>query len=255
MNILRTDNLDVTLGGRKLISGLNWQVGRGELWCVLGQNGVGKSSLLYTLAGILKPSAGTISIENNPLDTLNVQTLATKRGLMPQQQIDAFSHSVLDTVLIGRTPFRIGRSWDSEADKTAAIAALAVVGMQGKIASEVMTLSGGERQRVALATLLAQEPELMLLDEPTAHQDVAHQLLMMGLIRDLSQSHAVVVTCHDINLAARFATHVLILAQDRHWIGRVNDVLDAGVLQQAFGCRFETLVANGANNFIAYPEP
>lgn len=252
LHVLSTEKLDVSLGGRRLIADLNWQVACGELWCVLGQNGVGKSSLLYVLAGLLKPTNGKVLIDSANIETLSAHALATKRGLMPQQQIDAFSHSVLDTVLIGRTPFRVGRSWDSAEDKAAAIAALTAVGLADKIGSEVLTLSGGERQRVALATLLAQEPELMLLDEPTAHQDVAQQLLMMRLVRDLSNDHAVVVTCHDINLVARFATHVLVLAQDRHWLGRVDDVLTADVLQQAFACRFEVGSLDGVRSFIAY---
>jgi iron complex transport system ATP-binding protein len=252
VNLLRTESLSVALGGKQLVTDLNWKVGRGEVWCVLGQNGVGKSSLLYTLAGLLKPTHGKILIDEADIGALSAHTLATKRGLMPQQQIDAFSHSALDTVLIGRTPFRVGRSWDSEEDKTAAIAALAVVGLQDKIESEVLTLSGGERQRVALATLLAQEPELMLLDEPTAHQDVAQQLLMMRLIRELADNHAVVVTCHDINLAARFASHVLVLAPGRHWQGKVDDVLTCEVLQQAFDCRFVQTIVDGNRVFSAY---
>lgn len=252
MNMLRTVNLGVSLGGRQLITNLNWQVARGEVWCVLGRNGVGKSSLLYTLSGLLKPTHGGIFMDDVDIGSMSAHALALKRGLMPQQQIDAFSHSVLDTVLIGRTPFRVGRSWDSEEDRAAALAALVVVGLHDKAASEVLTLSGGERQRVALATLLAQEPDLMLLDEPTAHQDVAQQLLMMQLIRDLAGKHAVIVTCHDINLAARFATHVLVLAPDRHWMGRVDEVLTANVLQQAFGCRFEQVALEDKHGFIAY---
>lgn len=252
MSILHAEKLNVSLGGRRLITDLNWQVARGELWCVLGQNGVGKTSLLYTLAGLLKPSSGQLSIDAMPIDALSVQTLARKRGLMPQQQMDAFSHTVLDTVLIGRTPYRVGRSWDSEEDRVAAGAALALVGLAEKSDADVLHLSGGERQRVALATLLAQAPDLLLLDEPTAHQDVAQQLAMMRLIRDLAQNHAVVVSCHDINLAARFATHALVLAPGRQWIGRAEHVLTAEVLQQAFGCRFDVIQSNGARSFIAY---
>jgi iron complex transport system ATP-binding protein len=147
---------------------------------------------------------------------------------------------------------RVGRSWDSEEDKAAALAALVVVGLHDKAASEVLTLSGGERQRVALATLLAQEPDLMLLDEPTAHQDVAQQLLMMQLIRDLAGKHAVIVTCHDINLAARFATHVLVLAPGRYWLGPADEILTADVLRQAFDCHFEEVAMESKRGFIAY---
>lgn len=251
MRLLRTERLHVSLGGRCLISDLNWQVAHGEFWCVLGQNGVGKTSLLYALAGLLKPASGRILIDGTGIDAMSAQDLATKRGLLPQQHIDAFSHTVLDTVLIGRTPYRIGRSWDTKEDRAAAFAALGLVGLADKAGLDVLHLSGGERQRVGLATLLAQAPDLMLLDEPTSHQDVAHQLAMMRLIRDLSQTHAVAVTCHDINLAARFATHALVLAPDRHWIGPAGDVLTTDVLRQAFGCRFELVQSDGMRSFVA----
>lgn len=251
MSLLRTDHVHVSVGGHRLISDLGWQVSRGEFWCVLGQNGVGKTSLLYTLAGLLKPESGRISIDGVGIDALYSYDLARKRGLMPQQHIDAFSHTVLDTVLIGRTPYRVGRSWDTDEDKASAIGALELVGLSDKAKLDVLHLSGGERQRVGLATLLTQAPDLLLLDEPTSHQDVAHQLAMMRLIRDLSQSHAVVASCHDINLAARFATHVLVLARDRYWIGSASEVLTTDVLQQAFGCRFDLIQSGDTRSFVA----
>lgn len=251
MSLMRTEHLHVSLGGRRLIADLSWQVSHGEFWCVLGQNGVGKTSLLYALAGLLRPTSGRISIDGAAIGSMPAPDLARKRGLLPQQHLDAFSHTVLDTVLIGRTPYRVGRSWDTKEDRATAFAALALVGLADKAELDVLHLSGGERQRVGLATLLTQAPDLMLLDEPTSHQDVAHQLAMMRLIRDLSQAHAVVVTCHDINLAARFATHVLILGRDRHWIGTAGDVLTTDVLQQAFGCRFDLVQANDMRSFVA----
>jgi iron complex transport system ATP-binding protein len=252
MTFLLTENLSVAVGERTLIHNLDWQVARGEMWCVLGQNGVGKSSLLYVLAGLLEPSAGRIVLDGANLHALPAGAMAKKRGLMPQQQLDAFSHTVLDTVLIGRTPYRVGRSWDSDEDRAAAEAALAAVGMADKQERDVLYLSGGERQRVALAALLAQAPELMLLDEPTAHQDVAQQLAIMRLARGLSRERALIASCHDINLAVRFATHVLVLAEGRHWIGRADQVLTTEVLQQAFDCRFEEVQSDDGRSFIAH---
>lgn len=252
MSALDTEMLDISIGKRRLITDLNWHVRGGECWFVLGKNGVGKSSLLHALAGLLRPAAGKIAIDGVDIDTIPASALARKRGLMPQQQIDAFSHTVLDTVLIGRTPYRLGHGWDSEQDRVFASSALESVGLADRAQADVLQLSGGERQRVALATLLAQAPELLLLDEPTAHQDAAQQLAMMALIKKLTQDHAVVVNCHDINLATRFASHVLILTPEGHWLGPVKDVLNVGVLQKAFGCNFEASQAKTGVNYFAY---
>ncbi|NDP60349.1 MAG: ABC transporter ATP-binding protein, partial [Oxalobacteraceae bacterium] len=199
----------------------------------------------------LRPSAGRVLIDDVALPAIPALALARLRGLMPQQHVDAFSMSVLETVLIGRTPYRIGRGWDTEADIAAARAALDSVDLGGRAGSDVLQLSGGERQRVALATLLVQAPAIMLLDEPTAHQDVAHQLAMLALVRQLSERHAVVMNCHDINLAARFATHVLVLGADRSWSGPVDAVLVPAVLESAFGCAFRVLEGEGMRSFVA----
>ena len=240
--LVQTKNLSVKMGQRTLVSGLDWQVQSGEFWCVLGKNGVGKSSLLSVLAGLLPRSGGALQFTAQSIaqsiDQLDDLQLARLRGLMMQHQSDAFSHSVADTVLIGRTPYRVGRSWDAEQDIKIAHQALARVGLLDKLHADITQLSGGERQRVALAGLLAQDPGLMLLDEPTAHQDVAQQLAIMRLACELAQTHALIASCHDINLAMRFATHVLVLGEDQHWQGRVAEVMTVQILAQAFGCSF-----------------
>ncbi len=238
MRFLQTEQLQIALGGRTLLDCLDWTVRRGEFWCVLGKNGVGKSSLLYALSGLLPHAAGRLLLAGEPIASLTAATLAKRRGLMLQHQADAFSHSVLDTVLIGRAPYRISRAWDDTADLDAAHAALARVGLGEKAGADITRLSGGERQRVALASLLAQDPDLMLMDEPTAHQDVAQQLSVMRLARDLATSHAIVASCHDVNLAARFATHALVLGEGQHWMGPVDEVMTADILAQAFSCQF-----------------
>ena len=251
MTVLQTERLGIQLGQRVLLRGLDWQVSSGELWCVLGRNGVGKTSLLQTLAGLLPPSAGRVLIDQVDLARIAVQPLARLRGLMPQQQLDAFSNTLVDTVLIGRTPYRIGRGWDSSADVTAAHDALARVDLADRADSDVLQLSGGERQRLALATLLLQAPAIMLLDEPTAHQDVAHQLQMLRLIQSVSRQHAVVMNCHDISLAVRFATHVLVLGDGFAQAGEVASTLDSSLLAAAFGCRFTFTGVGRERVFVA----
>ncbi len=245
--LLDVAGVSLHAGPRRLVDGLDWQVSRGEFWCVLGRNGAGKSTLLQVLCGLRRPDAGKIAIAGQPLVEVPPMALAQLRGLMPQQYVDSFSCSVREAVAIGRTPWRLGSAWDSRQDESHVRAALTQVGMLGRIDDDLLSLSGGERQRVAFAALLAQAPALMLFDEPTAHQDVAQQLLLMRLMRELSEQHALIASCHDINLAARFATHVLLLGPGFHSAGAVADVLNPGTLQRAYGCEFE----QAGESFIA----
>jgi iron complex transport system ATP-binding protein len=236
--MLTTQQLCISAGQRSLVTGLNWQVKRGEFWCVLGKNGAGKTSLLHTLAGATSPAQGSVLFSEKNIVELDALTLSRLRGLMLQSYSDVFHESVFNVVAIARTPHRSGAQWDTAADTAAVRQALQCVNLEEKINSDVTQLSGGERQRVALAALIVQSPDLMLLDEPTAHQDVAYQLKTMRLLRDLSHQHAVIASCHDINQATRFATHVLLLGDQQHWLGPVEEVLEAERLSQVFGCSF-----------------
>ncbi len=236
--MLSTHHLSVAAGRRVMLGPLDWQARPGELWCVLGRNGSGKTTLLHTLAGVLDPSAGEVRLNDAALAEINPLALARLRGLMPQVQIDALHNSVFNAVAIARAPYRAGAGWDAPEDVEAVREALQRVGLQDRMDDDVTRLSGGERQRVALAALIVQSPHVMLLDEPVAHQDVGHQLEVMRLLRVLSDTHVVVASCHDINLARRFATHVLLLGERGHWQGSVEQVLQEDSLSLAFGCKF-----------------
>lgn len=230
--------LEITAGHRALVSKLDFQINRGEFWCVLGKNGSGKTTLLQALAGLRRPAQGQIRLCGHFLQRTPSDVLARRRGLLPQQIIDVFAHTVFEAVVIGRLSARTGNSASLCSDDEAVGTALARVGLPGTQSRNVLTLSGGERQRVALAALLVQSPELMLLDEPVSHQDISQQLQVMRLLRELSVQHAVVASCHDVNLAKRFATHALVLGEAHHWIGKVEDILTPELLSAAFGCQF-----------------
>ncbi|HTN66483.1 MAG TPA: ABC transporter ATP-binding protein [Burkholderiaceae bacterium] len=255
--LLTVAGLRIEAGGRVLCSDLDWQPARGEFWCVLGRNGAGKSTLLHTLAGLLRPAAGRILLHGESIERASPQLLARRRGLLAQQQFDAFSSSVLETVIAGRYPYQSGSGWESGEDRRLALRSLAAVGLEQYGAKDVRTLSGGERQRVALATLLAQDPDVLLLDEPTAQQDAAAQIAVMQLLRDLAlqpgAGKAVIAACHDLNLTARFTTHALILGAGRHWLGTVAEVLTAPILQQAFGCGFRVIDSQHGRLFVPVP--
>ena len=238
MNLLETQELTIRAGDRALMTGLNWNVNPGEFWCVLGRNGAGKSMLLHTLSGLRAADEGMVRLNGRGISQIPAIEQARLRGLMPQHIIDSFSCAVGEAVAIALTPWRLGRSWDDQRDSETIRNALTRVGMSQRISDDITRLSGGERQRVEFAVMLVQNPAVMLFDEPTSHQDVAQQLLLMRLMRQLSEEHAVVASCHDINLAARFATHVLLLGEDFNLAGLTSEMLTPDSLKSIFGCAF-----------------
>ncbi len=249
--VLQARQLELRAGRRVLLAGLDWQVRAGEFWCVLGRNGIGKSTLLHAAAGLQRPYAGELLLQGQSLTDMPVPTMALHRGLLLQQQHDAFSLPVLEAVQAGR--FAHGGGWGQPAeDGELARAALEQVGLASLAGHDLLQLSGGERQRVALATLLVQDPALYLLDEPTSHQDIAAQLQIMQLLRGLAgQGKAVVASCHDINLARRFATHVLLLGAGGSHAGSVSQVMVPSLLEATFGCRFTQHGQDGCSVFLS----
>ena len=250
---LQTQSLTVQVPGdaggaaRTLVRGLDLQIEAGQFWCLLGPNGVGKTQLLHTLAGARPPASGRLTVADRPLADWPLQELACLRGYLPQQVHDAFGAPVLDVVLQGRHPHLSRWHWEGEGDHAMARASLARVGLAGLEARDVRSLSGGERQRVALACLLTQDPPLALLDEPLAHLDLAQQLRMIELLRDevRQRQRAVLMSVHDLSLAQRAATHVLLLGgpDGQAWAGPVDDVLQPDRLSAVFGHPLQRITA------------
>ncbi len=234
--LLLADNLSLRVGSRVLIERLSIAVAVGELWCVLGPNGSGKTTLLHTLAGLRSPDAGVVQLAGRPLAEWDTAAAARLRGLLPQTLHDAFSANALEIVLMGRHPYLSRWGWEGEVDRDLARAALAAVELESLAERDVVTLSGGERQRVGIAALLAQDPPLLLLDEPVAHLDMRHQVVVLRLLRELAvgSNKAIVLSIHDLNLARRFATHALVLGGTPAQ-GRVDEAMTEATLAAAFG--------------------
>jgi len=233
--LIDASNLTLRAGTRELARNLSLTVNAGELWCVLGPNGSGKTTLLHTLAGVRAPAAGQVRLMGSDLAHAPAEQLARWRGLLPQTVHDSFSATALDVVLLGRHPHHDRWSLDDADDRRIAHDALAVVDAAALSARDVTSLSGGERQRVAIAALLAQQVPLMLLDEPTAHLDLKHQIGVLHHLRSLVHAGAAaVIAMHDLNLAARFASHALVLGGTLPVIGTIDEVMTEDVLSAAF---------------------
>jgi iron complex transport system ATP-binding protein len=249
--LLRTQGLRLCAGARVLLDELQLRVDPGQIWAVLGPNGSGKTTLLHTLAGLLPPADGEVWLGERRLADWSPGDAACLRGLLPQVLADAFSAPALDLVLLGRHP-HLGRwAWESAEDLALARAALAAVDLAGFEARDVLTLSGGERQRVGLAALLAQDPLLLLLDEPLAHLDLHHQVAVLQHLQALAAGgKAVLLALHDLNLAHRFATHALVLAPDGHHAGPVGRVMTESALAAAYGHALQRVQAAGHTLFV-----
>lgn len=234
--LLALHGVTLRAGAKRLFEGLTLQVRPGELWCVLGPNGSGKTSLLHAAAGLLLPDVGRIELRGHPVDAWPPGPAALQRGLLPQALHDAFAARVIDVVLTGRHPHLQGRAWEGEADVAIALDALRCVDLDGFAARDVLTLSGGERARVGIAALLAQDPALLLLDEALAHLDLKHQLGVLHHLQVLARERgkAVVLSTHDLNLAHRFASHVVLLGAAPQ-IGAADAVMTEAGLGEAFG--------------------
>jgi iron complex transport system ATP-binding protein len=236
--VLRVEALPLVAGAKVLVARLGFEVQAGEIWALVGPNGVGKSTLLAALAGLAPSPPGAISMGGRALASWSLSERARYRAYLPQVTVDAFGATVLDAVLVGRHPHQSRWHWENDGDRARARGALAAMDLAGMEDRDVLSLSGGERRRVALAACLAQDPQLLLLDEPLAHLDVRHAHAAMAQLGALARSRGcgVVFSVHDLNLAMRYATHaVLFTGAAQAAVGPVSRVLGAEVLSVAFG--------------------
>lgn len=239
MSALQCVGLAFGYAGHRLCEDLTLKLAAGQCWAVLGNNGCGKSTLLRTLAGLLPPLAGEIRIDGAALAQLPDRARARQIGLLLQEEHGAFWGSVLDYVLLGRYPHRHGLFGWSAADFALAHAALERVDLQGRQDRPLSRLSGGERQRARLAQMLAQDPAVILLDEPLQHLDLRHQQDTMRLLRELAtrDGKAVCMVLHDPALAQRHCDHALLLFDDGRWqTGARDRLLRQDQLERLYGC-------------------
>jgi iron complex transport system ATP-binding protein len=251
--MLAAASLEVSVVGRRLVDRLSFAARPGEFGCVLGANGSGKSLTLHTLAGLRPPAAGAVTLAGRALADWPRRERARRLGLLTQVTEDPFPGTVLDAVLVGRHPHLELWQWEGAGDVAAARAALAQCDLAGFDGRAIDTLSGGERRRVAFAAVLAQDPDVLLLDEPHNHLDPHHQLGVLKLLRARADSgRAVLATLHDPALAARFADRALLLFGDGRWLhGPTAEVLTAESLSAIYRVAMREIVVEGRRLFLS----
>ena len=249
--MIRTKNLSLKVGHTQVCQDLDWEIKAGERWAILGVNGSGKTTLLHTLAGLHSDFTGEIMLQDKPLQRLPRKTVAQQLGLLLQQQEDHFPGTVLETVLVGRHPHLNAWQWETETDVSIARDALKKMGLENFEQRSIQTLSGGERQRVALATLITQQTPLLLLDEPINHLDIHQQHDVMQLLLNNDSSSTTLCVLHDVNLAARYCNHaLLLLGEGQTRSGRCEEVLTENYLSALYQHPIEKVMYQGKPFYI-----
>ena len=224
--------------GDQVLHGVSLDVARGELIGILGPNGSGKTTLLKVLAGALAPSSGSVTLDGRAIRDLSRRDVARRIAFVPQDTHPAFDFTVLDIVLMGRFPHLGTFALEGPDDLAIARRSLDATGMASFEHRPFSTLSGGEKQRVVIAGALAQTPELLLLDEPTASLDIGHQIEVQTLLRQLNADRGatLVLSTHDLNLAAALCRR-LVLLRDGVAIaaGPTEDVLTPDTVLALYG--------------------
>jgi iron complex transport system ATP-binding protein len=245
-------------GGAPVLRELSLEARRGRLLAILGPNGSGKSTLLRVLVGLLRPTGGQVRLDGAALHDLPPAQLARQVGYVPQETLAVGGFTVLETVLMGRSPHTGALGFESPDDWSAAREAMSLTEVQEFADRSLDELSGGERQRVVIARALAQQPELILLDEPTAFLDIRHQHAIYGLLVRLVREQAKTVVCvsHDLNLAATYADDLVLLDHGHvAAAGRPEEVLRSEVLSPVYEMPVEVRLDATTRRPYVFPRP
>jgi len=240
MSRLQSDSACFGYGDRTVVEGLDLDVPNGRFTVLIGPNACGKSTLLRGMARLLRPRAGTVLLDGHAIHEQPTKTVAQRLGLLPQGPTTPQGITVLDLVARGRQPHQHWWTPWSEADERAVAFAIELAGIEELADAEVESLSGGQRQRAWIAMALAQQTDLLLLDEPTTYLDITHQVEVLELLTDLVRTggRTVVAVLHDLNQAARYADHIVAMRDGRVVTeGTPRQVVDAQTVHDVFNLK------------------
>nr|WP_277922529.1 ABC transporter ATP-binding protein [Coleofasciculus sp. FACHB-1120] len=242
MNRLSTRKLTLAYEGVPIIKNLDLAIPEGKITALVGANGCGKSTLLRGLARLLKPRNGTVYLDAADLFKLSTKEVAKQLGILPQGPVAPEGLTVRDLVALGRYPYQNWlQQWSKEDERLVALA-LATTGMTELAERSLDTLSGGQRQRAWIAMALAQDTEILLLDEPTTFLDLAHQIEVLDLLLELNQTQGrtLVMVLHDLNQACRYADYLVAVKEGCVYAhGTPMQVMTEEMVREVFGlgCR------------------
>lgn len=235
--MIQATNLDIAYQDNVIVKDLNMSIPKGKVTSIIGANGCGKSTILKAVGRILKPKDGIVHLSGYDISTLSTKEIAKKMAILPQTPTAPNGLSVEELISYGRFPHKKGFGNLNSKDREIIDWALSVTSLTELKNREVDTLSGGQRQRVWIAMALAQETDLILLDEPTTYLDLAHQLEVLELLCELNknQKSTIVMVLHDLNLAARFSDYMIAVKKGKiveH--GTAEKVMTKEVLKETF---------------------
>ncbi len=239
MIAVNIDNLHCSYGKDPILQEISFSIKTGEFFIIIGPNGSGKTTLLKVINSIIKPQRGSMELLDSPFQSYTRKALARLLALVPQEVPSDFPFTVHDVVLMGRYPHLGVFGLEKEQDQKIAKEAMEFTDILHLGTRRLSQLSGGERQRVFIARAICQEPQIILLDEPTASLDLAHQVRTMDLMEQLKNEKGitVIMVSHDINLAAMYGDRLLLLKEGKILkIGTPAEVITFAILEEAYGC-------------------
>jgi len=234
---LKIDGVQFYYEARKVLDEISFEAGEGEFIGLIGPNGSGKTTLLKIIDGILKPRVGSVYLDCKRISELDPKELARELAMVPQTADLNFDLKVFDVVMMGRYPYLGKLSLEREVDEEKVRFWMRLTNTLHLAERSIKEISGGERQRVLIARALAQEPRILLLDEPTSNLDVCYQIEIMNLLKELVEKLGLTIICaiHDLNLAARYSDKIILVNGGRiKGIGRPIEVLTKENLRDVF---------------------
>lgn len=255
MTILRAENLSLSYDTTPIVHSLDLETPSGQITALIGPNGCGKSTLLRGLARLLKPKVGSVLLNGHAIQTIPTKQLAKELGILPQAPVAPEGITVRELVAQGRYPHQDWFQQWSHADEDALQKALTLTTLTSLADRAVDTLSGGQRQRAWIAMALAQETDILLLDEPTTYLDLAHQLEVLELLVKLNQEgKTIIMVLHDLNHAAHYADHLIVLADGRMIAqGSSHEVITEEIIRDVFGVESQVMAHPATGKPLCLP--